>query len=116
MEIAGFDITELGLIITSLSSVTGFIWGFIERKQKKKAQEVSLKASKLSNIEKLEQFLNDDIEQIHKINDTLKWRLDNEVENINVLKIMYSEVQKENKKLILENNQLKRKDAKTTKS
>lgn len=86
MEIAGFDLTELGLIITSLSSVTGFVWGFIERKEKRKAQIVSLKSDKLSNIEKLEKFLMDDIENIQSVNNVFKWIIETKEEEIEKLK------------------------------
>ena len=58
----------------ALTGVTGFIFGYRERQLRNKSTKVDI-------LDKLQEYLKDDLEQVHKVNDVLKRRLaDQEIE------------------------------------
>ena len=51
-----------------MTGVTGFIFGYRERKINNRSKKVDI-------LDKVQEYLKDDLEQVHKVNDVLKWRL-----------------------------------------
>lgn len=47
-----------------------------------KSKRLDNKLKKVDILQKLEDFLSNDFEQVHKVNDVLKWRLDLQEEEI----------------------------------
>ena len=66
-------------ILGALTGVSGFIFGYREKK-------IANRSKRLDNITKLEKFLDDDITQIHKVNDILKFRLKEQEKEIKRLR------------------------------
>ena len=52
-----------------LTGVTGFIFGYRERRINNRSKKVDI-------LDKVQEYLKDDLEQVHKVNDILKWRLE----------------------------------------
>ena len=53
----------------AVSGIIGVLFGYRERK-------LANESKQLDNISKMEKFLDNDITQVHKVNDILKWRLE----------------------------------------
>ena len=51
-----------------MTGVTGFIFGYRERKINNRSKKVDI-------LDKVQEYLKDDLDQVHKVNDVLKWRL-----------------------------------------
>lgn len=73
------------MVLGYITTITTLIFGIRERRLNNRLKKVDV-------LKMLESFLSDDFEQIHKVNDTLKWRLEVQKEEIERL-------QKENKTL-----------------
>ena len=55
-------------IIGLLTGISGFIYGYRERRLNNRSKKVDI-------LDKVQEYLKDDLEQVHKVNDVLKWRL-----------------------------------------
>lgn len=68
MNLLGMDISDAALKITAISgiftTISGIVWGIIERKGKKKAREISNNASKITNADKINVIYNNMLEDI----------------------------------------------------
>jgi len=69
MEILEFFTIQNTIAVTgALTGVSGFIFGYRERKINNRSKKVDI-------LDKVQEYLKDDLEQVHKVNDVLKWRL-----------------------------------------
>jgi len=53
----------------AVSGIIGVLFGYRERKLANESKKVDI-------LDKVQEYLKDDLEQVHKVNDILKWRID----------------------------------------
>ena len=66
-------------IIGLLTGISGFIYGYRERRLNNRSKKVDI-------LDKVQEYLKDDLEQVHKINDILKKRLQDQENEIKRLR------------------------------